>query len=433
MGQAVIFFKKGMAMKISKGFVLRVMAVLALWCAGTEMCQSQTQSSGGKDYEPAPVLKAGDLLPATMLQDLSYRIMDEVKAENMMCNFSVWSRSEWYRPGSLELLYVRLAEIKALEELDQLQRDPQFIAGVKENAQESVQGVKQVLKAPMKSAAAVPKSMGKTLGGLWARINEEEGSRRGEETKMGFLYAKEKRKLAGQLGVDPDSDNQALQQALNTVAAHRNFGQMTVRLGASFVPGVAGTVMVGTQLNKNMQLKLLDSSPAELQQHNGQILKELGCPQPQLKAFLTNSAYSPANQTIITAALQDLKEVKDIGRYLECIQFAPKIETVLFYQRNIQMAQAYHQRICKLASMAVATDLPVYTDTNGKRVVFLSVDCLFWNAWVDRSLLAARKSTGGTGGELWISGQATALAKQHLAEKNVTVQDRVAEKLWGNQ
>lgn len=408
--------------------------ILILGMAGMVLCQPQEQVKP-ENYEPPPVFKAKDvLMEGKLFQDSSYRIADEVSAEDMMCSFSVWSRFDSYYPGSLDMLYVRLSEIEALEELDKIQRDPQFIEGMAENVKEVAKGVGNIITDPVNSVAAIPLGMGKLAGGLWAHINDQEGSRRGKQTSMGFLYAKEKRKLACQLGVDPYSDNAELQEALNSVASNRNFGQWFVRIGSILMPGGVGVVLLGTQLNKSLQLKVMDNSPAELQQYNQGVLKELSCPDNQVQAFLTNPAYSPTNQTVIAGAMQDLKEVKDINRYLECVQYAPKIETVMFNQRNIQMAQAFNQHLRRLKNMTVVSDLPLFTDGEGKNVMFLSVDYLYWNEWVDQSVQAVRAALGNSpGGELWITGQASALARQRLAEKGVTIQDRVAEKLWAKQ
>ncbi len=69
------------------------------------------------------------------------------------------------------------------------------------------------------------------------------------------IYAKEKRHLALQLGVDPYSTNPQLQEALNEVARNKNRGKLVARVGTAAIP-YAGLGLGIAQTTKGLQERL---------------------------------------------------------------------------------------------------------------------------------------------------------------------------------
>ena len=168
------------------------------------------------------------------------------------------------------------------------------------------------------------------------------------------------------MGVDPYTDNQALQNALESVAANKNRGQLTAQIGSLFVPGGVGLALSAAQVNKTIQDRLVEFPPDEIRRRNVIDLLELDCESDLITSFLNNPVYTPTTQSIIVSSMMGLSEVKSINQILKVIQRAPKPEIAHFYQTQLQMAYAYHLKVDRLESIALLETTPVFFNSEKK-------------------------------------------------------------------
>jgi hypothetical protein len=240
-------------------------------------------------------------------------------------------------------------------------------------------------------------------------------------------YQRAKRELAANLGVDPYSSNEQLQNLLNTVAAHRNAGALAGRVGSAFIPGGAGIFIRAAQMNKNLQSKIRDMSAPELQKANAATLRKLGCDEGHIRNFLSMKGYTATRCTAITDCLDGLSGMQGMSQYLAFVRPASNPEVSLYYETQAQMARAYHLTNQRLRRFDVKADTAVFTAQDGSKHVFAPVDRLMWTSSLSKRI---RGISGDSKIELWITGSATERAKTQLSKHGVTLHENSGEKLF---
>jgi hypothetical protein len=378
------------------------------------------QQSGKADFEAAPVTNPADIVPKGLLEGSGYRVQGKALGDGMLYTYTLWTPQETFRPGSTDMLVQRIAEARAINELSKMQQDPLFLEGVGETVESSVDTVKSAVTAPLKTVRQVPMGLAKFAGSVGARVSE--GKVTGESG--GPLAAKTKRQLASQLGVDPYSGNGLLQQMLNDVARNKNLGKLTASLSTMAAGGATQTVLSVVSLSTKARSVLYDRTAPELQESARTMLRELGCNESQASRFLSNERFNVTRRYAIASAMSSLKSVKGIQGYIGRVLDASGPEMALFYQRQIELAEAYNSNVRQLARVEFVTGTPLYTDVEGKKIIFAPIDILYWNS--DLSLrVNAFKSMGPKAAiELWITGQATDAAKSQLSKSGVTVKEK---------
>ena len=74
------------------------------------------------------------------------------------------------------------------------------------------------------------------------------------------------------------------------------------------------------------------------------ILKGLGCDPNAVSQFLNNEQYSVTRRIGIASAMESLEGCKGVNFYISRILGAKSFEMALYYQRQIEMAEAYNRR-----------------------------------------------------------------------------------------
>jgi len=378
--------------------------------------------SGG--YEHVDPLSASKILPSEILTGSSYRIEDPVTMDGLFYSFNVRSRYGWYNPQSYDMLRIRLAEIQALDTLTAMQQDPLFLEGMSGQVKGTVQSTANAVTHPFQTIADIPLGLGKFGKQVGAKV--EEGGTRPDEGIRG-IHEEAKRKLAVSLGVDPYTDNQQLQDALNKVATNTNRGALVTRVGTAFIPAV-GPALGAAQLNKGLQSRLANLTSAELQQETRGMLTSLGVPAGEVERFLTNPGYTPTQRAAIAEAMGDLQSVAGIQDTIRLIQIVPAPEVAHFYQRRLQMAVHFHQNVRPLEKMLGAGPSPVFVDREGTAVVTVPVDFLYWTEEVDERVRNVTGKIDGRKCELYLTSSASDLAERNLAAAGVAVFENLGRK-----
>ncbi|MCA9424329.1 MAG: hypothetical protein KC931_01415 [Candidatus Omnitrophica bacterium] len=361
-----------------------------------------------QEYEPIPVFAPSQFVSEEFIQGSSYKVIGNATADGMLASFSVWSRYGWYRPQSVDYLKIRIAEIRAMDALVQLQQEPLFLQGVSDQVSGTLEQTGRALTRPLQTLKEVPLGLQKFGSQIKARSEE------GRSGSGAGIHDKAKRQLAQSLGVDPYTDNARLQEMLTTVATNKNRGQLTARIGSLFVPGGVGIAVSAAQINKSLQETLVNLSPAELHQVNRDALSRLGCPQQDVSMFLAHPVHTPTTQTAIRVAMEGLSSVEGIGQYLSSILDVPNVEVAHIYQRRIQMAEYFHRNIRPLKKLVVAQSTPIFLDSEGKVVIFLNLDYLYWNEMMDQGIERLLAAVGTREGDVIITGATSPLAEAKL-------------------
>ncbi|MCA9435951.1 MAG: hypothetical protein KC978_09225, partial [Candidatus Omnitrophica bacterium] len=399
----------------------------------TDQTPPAVSATGSGEYEIPPVYLPEQILPEDLVRGPGYQVTNDVTTEGMFYSFSLWTQYGWHRPESLGVLRIRISETRALNALAELQREPLFLQGISEQIGGTLKATGKALQQPIKTVTDIPLGLQKFAGGVGQTLTGRGNGNSSEPPPpSGLIHARAKRELAVQLGVDPYSDNQALQDALETVAANKNRGRLAGQIGSLFTPGSVGLALSAAQVNKTIQDRLVNLSPAEIRQRNVANLIQLDCDRALITSFMDHPVYTPTIQSIMVDSMAGLSEVANIREFLKAIVQAPKLEIALYFQTQIQMAQAYHVKVDRLKSLSLLETTPCFLNSEGKLVVFLPVDYLYWNERLHRGLTVLKEAVGVEGGQLWITGRITERAEQELLAEGIEVYDRALYRLWGN-
>ena len=404
----------------SKGRFVAPLATLFLFV----LALGEPVHSQNTTYEQPPRFPTTSVLSQEVLSGASYRIKDPVKMEGMFYSFVVWSRYGWYHPQSLDMLRIRLAEIRALDALTSMQQDPLFLEGVGEQVTGTMKSTVNAVKNPFKTLRDIPLGLGKFGRQVGAKV--EEGNTLPDENIRG-IHEEAKRKLAVSLGVDPYTDNQPLQNALNDVATNKNRGALLTRVGTAFIPTV-GPALGAAQLNKGLQGRLANMTSAELQQETRKNLTGLGVPSAEVDRFMSNPGYTPTRRAAVSDALMGLRAVAGVQDTIRMIQVVPSPEVAHFYQLRLQLAESFHREVRSLDKMVAVGPTPVFVDGEGTTIISVPVDYLYWNEELAERVQNVKSKIGDRKCELYITGTASDLAKQNLASAGVTLHERVGTK-----
>lgn len=374
------------------------------------------------DYEAPPVFKASSLLSESMTSGPNHNVRSPIGMEGLHYSFDLWSRFGWYHPESLDMLKVGLAEIQALDVLAQMQQDPLFMEGLSDRMVGGAQATVSASKRPFKTSENIPLGLS-DQNKLMDAVSSE--VRMFSKEQMMELHEEAVRNLAASLGVDPYTDNVPLRVALHDVAANSNREVLRRRVTLTVVPGV-GSALEAAHLSKNLQEMLETHSELNLQKETRKDLSNIGVPKAEIDEFMENPSYPLSWRAAVTEALMGLAEVDGVQGYIHTIQDAPSPEVALFYLRRIQLAEKYHRSVQPLSKMVMLGATPAFVDRTGALAATVPVDYVYWNEDLSNRVAEVKGHLGKSSGEIYITGGASDLAKEKLAEQGLTLHEN-----WG--
>lgn len=377
-------------------------------------------------YETPVTVPATQLLSAKNLTGNSFRVGKTANPAGMLYSFTIESDYGTFRPQSLQMMRVRLQEMKALERLQEMSEEQVFLQGVGQQIENTARATGKALMSPIRTIKQMPDGFKKFAGDIQAQ--QAVGEVYGESGSP--MYSQVKRDLAAKLGVDPYTDNLPLQELLNEVAKNRNRGQLLASLGTLVVGGGAGWALGAVELNQEFQDLIKNKSAQQLQVDNRQALLESGCSAPVVDRFLTTPGYTASNCTAITQAMMTLGKINGASHLLETLPPVEGAESVLFGQTQIQMAAHFHRRVKPLKSVRFVAGTAVWSDGTGANYVFSPLEHLYWNEKIDVGMQKIHNELPGENLSLWITGTATDTAMAELAARGIFVKPDASALLW---
>ena len=146
-----------------------------------------------------------------------------------------------------------------------------------------------------------------------AKRSDAEDSR--FKTLIGF--SNYKREYAYELGVDVYSRNEALQDRLNDVSWTAFAGGLTVSAAMAAVPGGAGIAMTAISTTRLATAIFKNTPPQDLRRINTEKLTAMGVDPSTTELFISQSIFSPREQTVLVSGLDEMKGVADRERFVQ--------------------------------------------------------------------------------------------------------------------
>lgn len=366
-------------------------------------------------FEQPPTLRASTILPDALQKTTHHTVADPVPTDGHFYHFDVKSHYGRYNVTSLEMLKIRVHEIRILNRAVELKDQYQFLQSAGGRIQAMGEALVGTVTHPVDTAKAVGKGIGKKIAGVGRLFKGRERSKRRDSFMKELLLAKHKRRVAHELNVDVYSSNLQLQGLMDDIASQRAAGQVTVDLGAIFIPGAVGVVASVGKFEANMKALLLDKSPGELADLNDEKLEAMAVMPDLRKRFINHPEYSPRHQTFLVGTLSEMYGVKNRSAFIKAALHAKDEHSALYYQNTAELLASYHKKKQKLQQLANVDGLPVAYTTNGSMIAWPPYDYGYWDEQAVKTLKALEKtdrSLSQRPRELVMAGRLSSKAKQ---------------------
>jgi len=323
------------------------------------------RAPAGEPYETPAALRASELLPPELREGPSHRVAESVETDGMLRIYQVETPFGAFEARGEDMLYARIREVRALDALREIGQKPEFLA-----AEE------RVGPSPFASGRSLGNGATGTLGGVAPGGGAGLPGLRGPVAPGGdFLgalagFETTRRSLAHDLGVDPYSDNEPLQRALDRHAWAMSAGGAPAP--APLAPGDAA--LYGERADEMLR----DYSAEDLERINRIELAVMGVPEPLREAFIANPSFSPSRETVLVDALAALEGTEDRATFIEAAAQARTGEEARDYQRMAELMRSVADQEGGLARMERMAGGVAARASDGTLLVPVRADHALW-------------------------------------------------------
>jgi len=390
-------------------------------------------------FEVPPIVNASDLLPAAALSGPGFYVQQQVPTNGAMGEYTIVADASVfhgdagsYHVESLGLLKIRLAEIPAIAQLENVRKSEVFAKALASSAARPVEDAAQMVTHPMDTVTGLPGGIGEFFGRVkmggeavysTATNSSESGGQRASQTAgetanitlTALGYDQVRRDLARKLHIDPYTTDPILTKKLNSVAWVMFSARLAVNTTISvMVPG--SMLITGVEVTDDL---VYQTPRADLILLVEKKLKKLGLSDSEIAAFSHNPAIPLSLQV---AAVRDLESLGPIpGRHSTAVALSNLITEyqVRFLVTSIRMLAEWGQQKSPITGIRMQGVL-VGTDQNGTVIMPAPVDYVSWTPRIagfatDHNLLALQNRV------LWLPAGMTPLARQQFTANGWTV------------
>ncbi|MGA7982923.1 MAG: hypothetical protein WCA32_22205, partial [Chromatiaceae bacterium] len=402
-------------------------------------------------YEPPPVIRAADLLPAAALSGPHHRVVDAVPSDGFLTRFTIVSDFGPFEATSPALALTRIQEIAALAELEKLKTEDVAQGGFEHSSKRLKESFQHLAEDPEGTLQGIPEGVGRfftrvgraaktgyqtiqdhraqpdeptaVLSGPGSRLPgaplsefkpaadpaggaELAAKLAGRTAADIFGYSEQRRAIAKRVGVDPYTDNPVLAQRLDEVAWAAFSGGLGVTALKALAP--ASTLVTVTSSASNW---VWETTPGDLRVYNEQTLLGLGASSDDVDRLLRHPFFTTTLRTRLVKALDAMSGVADRAAVMPLALSVTSTGQARFVVESAEMLARIHAVEGGLAR--VLLDGTLIAQRGDTLVVPAPVDATSWNA----QLHGFAERLAGHDGEhrMYIRGRATPLARQQLA------------------
>ncbi|MBI4804559.1 MAG: hypothetical protein HY795_04925 [Desulfovibrio sp.] len=395
------------------------------------------QGQPADSFEIPYNLSASRILPKALLSGPHHRVEEVVENDGYMNIYTVRSRYGSYRIVSTALLATRVDEFAAMHAMDKANGAKEYGKGVWEGGVSMVEGVKNLVTAPVDTLEGAASGVGKLFSRAGESISGSKASKYEDSTGAKLTgFASTRREYAVAFGVDPYSTNERLQEKLRAVAAPGYAGGLTTMGLKALIPGGVGIAVSSVSgVNWLGQIDLAQP-PQDLRIHNRKTLEAMGIPEESSRFFMDNDEFTPTQQSLLVKALSDLGRAGGRDTFVRLAARTENQDQAFFRQRMALMYAGFHRKVNAIRGFVKLGTLVGALTNEGKLVLCFPLDNLCWTK-------ALGKLSGGievavdkfkpAAVELWVTGTVSARAKQALSERKWVVREGAGQELLGEK
>ena len=428
-------------MTIKRGTHLVAVALACVLAAGALVTMRPAAAQPKDGFEVVPVLAGSELAPASLLKGPLHTVAEPVTLDGFFGRFVIESNYGKFSVLGVNMLAVRVNELRAIEVLKQVENSQAFQDSLVRSAQAPIQFVQSAVTNPVGTVENVGQGLGNVLGriGFLARSGAQsvtDSTSRvspavsalppapaGEtipsalQTGDPFGYNKARRDWARQLNVDPYTSNPVLRPLLDNAASASFAGSFAINTAV-------GAVSMGANLVVGFDTDVRDAvwnQPAvDLARQNEARLLAMGVSGRTTRDFLRNRWFTPSLQTALVVALTSLGNIAGVESVIRVASQVQGETHVRFLIESVRMLGRYHQKEARLTKLSMSNMVPVGIKEDETLVAAAAIDYAYWDKMAAE--FAQRKELKGRRRVLLIAGIASERAKQEFDKAGFTLQ-----------
>jgi hypothetical protein len=386
-------------------------------------------------YETPPVLNAADLMSGLPVSGPNYTVEAKVANDGLMNTFIITSPYGKFPAFSNAEMVKRVNEIAAIAKLKELSGSAEFGKGIADAGGQVVEGTKDLVTHPVDTVSGAFKGLGAAIRRTSDSVLGDASSKYEDKGLKGITGVSDaKRQFAAQMGVDPYSSNEVLQEELTSVARASAGGNIVTSAALMAVGGGAGTFISVTGGVESLNDVLEKTPPTDLRRMNRESLEKMGMNADMVDLFMANTNYSPTYQLLLVDALSRMPDVGGRDAMLKIAISAYSDPTCMFRQRQARMLAGYNAKVKPLKQLKGLGDVIVALAGDGTIVITLPVDHVAWTELVAKTVTGAEealKAAGPGKRELWLGGTISPRAREELEARGWKIFEKSADTLIG--
>lgn len=370
------------------------------WISSIAVCMSLVGSVAHAQQEAPLRFSAADILPASILQTNNYKISDAVSVSDHKFEFKIETAYGTFPVTGIPLLEKRLSELRAIEEAGQISRQPVAVSGAWATLKRTPLGAQHLLTDPFGTFRKAPTGIKKMAVNYVDPISRHVGS-------------ESRRKLAANLGVDPETRNPVLHQMLVTLATREMIGQSATKFALSAaIPGLGTLASM-----EDMRDTVAARSPHELLQELDAELTSMDAWPPVKDAFVRSSKWTLLEKLTF---MKSYKQLSGIMHHDLMLYLANQDETEAEILRRLIVVRLLAELHSKSPIQSISdVGLPIAMLKSGPIVGVCSIDYLTNSQEVLQVATDFRKNNSGKSISLLSAGWVSPEAKKTLYENQI--------------
>ena len=379
--------------------------------------------------KPPVTLEAAKFVPGDLMKGKVYHVRPDAVNDGYVTTYTL--ETEW---GELKAvsdyrLRARIQETKALKTLDDMSRAGVFGDALVEGALAPVDAVVDLVTDPVETVSDAAEGMGQWFGNVANALTSDDPHQEGA-VSAAVGWAGTKRAFAVELGVDPYTDWEPLQEALVSVGRAAFAGGITAKVAmsqASEDTALETPVLVLSLANTSRQM-LIDNPPERLAEMHRADLAELGFSEDVIEPFLENYHYSPLEKLQFVEALKRMKGSEGLDIYVTHATAAPDKRVARYMQQRAEMMAKFHEEISPTSFIRLK-EAPLQRTQDGRVIGLFPLDYVPWTSDLDVIIGTLSENVDQmsdvTSKELWFEGVVSPETRKGLEAHGWVVKENV--------
>ncbi|MEP5765303.1 MAG: hypothetical protein ABJ308_11955 [Halieaceae bacterium] len=323
--------------------------------------------------------------------------------------------------GTVSMLE-RINELQAVATLNAMKKTDVYVDAVKNSAKAPINYGKSLVNEPVDTVSNTVKGLGGFLADVGYSVVSDDPSQE-NVAKTGLGHATAKRKFAFQLGVNPYSRYEPLQDALNEVSWAATGGGLTVGAAFRAVKNTPGSVLTTTRIANTGRVMVRDNSPRKLKNLNEEKLLAMGVRQSLVDAQLDNYNYDPEAETRLVTSLASMEGVSGRADMISRSSLATSHRAADEMRDWVELLAAWHEQVKPAVAIVIVDAVPMLVDKNGSAHGIFPTDYVRMTddtGVAIRNITAAVKAAGYAPGSIYVTGKIDPAVRKILTESGWT-------------